>query len=329
MKHWAAHEVAALQRLRRRFLEGTPEQGNYWESTADLALYDATFAARIGWKWDAVLSELTLRGWHPEARTVIDWGCGSGIASRRVLAHFPGAFTSVSYWDRSPLAVQFAAEKLKEEQPAVQTTVGEGEEGALFLLSHVLNELPEAALAHLLRQVARARELLWVEPGARSESRRLSIEIRAHLHSLGFHLVAPCTHQLPCGMAALGNDSHWCHHFARVPSEVFQDARWAEWSREAGVDLRSLPYSFLAATRETPASCYAEASRVIGHSRDYKGYSKILSCQAEGVSEFTLQKRDAPEVLKEIRAGDALGLYRFTTAGGKITQASRVLEEPT
>ena len=51
-------ELTALDRLRARFLDGSNAGGGYWRSEAELALYDTTFAERIGWKWDAVLAEL-------------------------------------------------------------------------------------------------------------------------------------------------------------------------------------------------------------------------------------------------------------------------------
>ena len=41
--------------------------------------------------------------------------------------------------------------------------------------------------------------------------------------------IAPCTHQARCGMLALKNARHWCHHFAPPPEAAFRDARWAEF----------------------------------------------------------------------------------------------------
>ena len=78
----------ALERLRKAFLGGTAGAIDYWQSENDLASYDATFAQRIGWKWDYVLHELTRRGWSPARGELLDWGCGSGIASRAFLDHF-------------------------------------------------------------------------------------------------------------------------------------------------------------------------------------------------------------------------------------------------
>ena len=85
MHYFTPAEIATLERLRGRFLAPDTRAGDYWRSEEELALYDSTFGERIGWKWDAVLSELSVRGWQPQGRRLVDWGCGSGIASRRVL----------------------------------------------------------------------------------------------------------------------------------------------------------------------------------------------------------------------------------------------------
>ena len=118
---WQTLDWVALDRLRQRFLEGASAGGDYWTSRADVADYDFTFAQRIGWKWDAVLSELKRRGWTPPAgRPLIDWGCGSGVAGRRVLEFFGSdLFTRLQLFDHSATAMEFASEKAREIFPGV------------------------------------------------------------------------------------------------------------------------------------------------------------------------------------------------------------------
>lgn len=77
-----------LARLRDAFLRGTAGQEDYWNSETDLVAYDATFAQRIGWKWDFVLEDLRQLGWSPPPGELVDWGCGTGIAARACLDHF-------------------------------------------------------------------------------------------------------------------------------------------------------------------------------------------------------------------------------------------------
>ncbi len=67
----------------------------------------------------------------------------------------------------------------------------------------------------------------------------------------------------------------------------------------------------------------SEDARVIGEPRHHKGYSQLLTCQALNgqptLSEFILQKRDAPELLKTlVKKPDRVPVLRLTTAGNKI-----------
>src|SRR5579859_1535396 len=112
---------AALDRLREGFLGGAAAGGPYWRSRGDLAAYDATYGERIGWKWDAVLRELRLRGWAPPAgAAVLDWGCGSGVAGRRVVAFFGAEnFSALHLHDHSPLALEFAADAARRAFPGL------------------------------------------------------------------------------------------------------------------------------------------------------------------------------------------------------------------
>jgi ribosomal protein RSM22 (predicted rRNA methylase) len=318
MNHWTTSELAVLRGLRERFLTGMAGQRDYWKSPGELALYDATFAERIGWKWDAVLAELAARNWQPQSRHVLDWGCGSGVAGRRVLAQWPH-LESLALHDRSPLARRFAAERARAEHPRIE--VRETREIApdtLLVLSHVLNELPAAELATLLTLARQAREILWVEAGTHADSRRLITDARAALLP-EFAAVAPCTHQATCGLLTAKNAPHWCHHFASPPSAIFRDGKWVEFGREMGIDLRALPYSFLVLERaaQAPPTPF-EFSRVIGRPREAKGFMKVLSCHAAGVGELMLQKRDAPELFRAFHKGEGHSTYRWKLENGRI-----------
>ena len=178
--NWTALDWKTLDRLREGFLSGSAAKGPYWKSRDDLAHYDATYAERIGWKWDAVLRELKLRGWAPRVRTVLDWGCGSGIAGRRTIAAFgPEAFDELRVWDHSPLAMEFAGEAAGKQFPALRVGsatagfLGGDEPIGLLVISHVLTELPAAALAGLRKLIARAEAVIWVEPGTHAVARQL------------------------------------------------------------------------------------------------------------------------------------------------------------
>jgi ribosomal protein RSM22 (predicted rRNA methylase) len=316
MKHFSARDLEILRAMRERFLHGRAGAPDYWQSPEHLELYDATFAERIGWKWDAVLAELATRGWRPRTTRILDWGCGTGVAHRRVVAAWP-RFTALALHDRSPQARLFSAQRAQREFPQLPVTWGAPAVGpeTLLLVSHVINELPEAALEALLATARAAGEVIWVEAGTHADSRRL-IGVRERLRDV-FTPVAPCTHAAACGMLTAENAPHWCHHFARPPSEIFQNAKWAEFGREMGIDLRSVPYSFLVLARDVSAMAPGW-SHVIGEPREARGYARVLSCQAEGVHEFVLQKRDAPELFRAVRKGELTGIHRWTLERGKI-----------
>src|SRR6185295_12631304 len=132
---WSKIEWAALERLRTAFLAGTAGAGDYWQTETELASYDATFAQRIGWKWDYVLGELQRRGWSPPRGELLDWGCGSGIAGRAFLDVFSAEpVSSLRLWDRSALAMQFAAKRAGEKYPKLTVRCGPAESPTILLL---------------------------------------------------------------------------------------------------------------------------------------------------------------------------------------------------
>ena len=323
---WDELDWPALERLRARFLAG-PGSEPYWQSRSDLASYDLTFGERIGWKWDQVLRELRLRGWTPRGRPVLDCGCGSGVAGRRLLRAFGAeAFPTLTVWDHSPLAIDFAADSARREFPGLEvrsatTAFLAGEEPiGILLLSHVLNELAPGAWAELARLIARADAVLWVEPGTRDVSRRLGAE--RERWRAQFPLVAPCTVAAACPMFTVGNERHWCHFFAPPPAEIFADSRWVRFGQRAGIDLRSLPYCFLALDRKAGAEA-AGASRVIGRVEHFKPYARLLNCGPDGLAELEVTRREAPALCKELERQRGPLVYRWHRQGDRILAGQR------
>lgn len=301
---WEKVDWKALERLRAAFLDGTAGAQDYWRAESDLESYDQTFGQRIRWKWDYVLHELKRRGWSPPATAgeVIDWGCGTGIATRSFLEHFgPNASATFHFWDRSSLAMQYAAHKAREAFPDIKVWLEKPPEemSGTLLISHVLTELTDAQLDELIALIAHATAVIWVEPGTYDASRRL-IAVRERLRGR-FQVVAPCTHQAGCGMLTPENERHWCHHFAPSPPEVFMDGHWARFAKIAGVDLRSLPLSFLVLDKR-PAPQLDEI-RVIGRPRVYKAHALLLGCDSSGVRDYRQTKREQPEEFRRLKKG--------------------------
>jgi hypothetical protein len=343
--NWTKLDWKALDRLRDQFLRGGTADGPYWQSPGELACYDLTYGERIGWKWDAVLRELRMRDWKPAARQMLDWGCGSGSAGRRVLAAF-GAdhFDELLLWDHSPLATDFAVEAAEQAFPRVRvSTVTPGFLASnapigLLVVSHVLNELPTEALVELRRLIPRSTAVLWVEPGTHEVARGLQMirdELRAE-----FQVVAPCTHQGHCGLLAEGRERDWCHFFAPPPPEIFANPDWVKFGQRAGIDLRSLPYCFLALQwkpavaavhdrrnesihthdggHRPPLQVGTDLSRVIGRPELFKPYARLLNCDASGIAELTLQKRDDLALYKELDRTKSPLVYRWRRDGTRL-----------
>lgn len=324
--NWDAIDWTALGRLRNDFLSGSAGGGDYWHSESDLASYDATFAQRIGWKWDYVLAELTRRGWSPPTGELLDWGCGSGIAGRAFLDHFSTqSVTALRVWDRSAAAMAFAARRARGKYPGLVVNTGSREgDGApgvtcpafTLLISHVLTELTPEQTEALMELAAKAQCVIWVEPGTHAVSRRL-IALRERLRELS-NVIAPCTHSASCGMLVPRNERHWCHHFAAPPREIFTDGKWSRFARLTGIDLRDLPLSFLVLDQRTAPPLPSGAGRMIGHPRIYKAHALLLGCDATGVRERKLSQRTLPAEFRALKKAAVEVLGDWDWAGAEV-----------
>lgn len=334
--HFVREDLAALHALRDELVSiegrppGTPAP-RYWLNERDFELYDEFFGARIGWKWLAVLDELEARGRVRPARTILDWGCGTGVAARSWLGRAVdvGGAERLVLWDRDADARTFARERVAEAHPELEIVEAarppEDTDDAfdLLLLSHVLDELEEGEVDAVLALARRARAVVWVEPGSRVTSRRLGV-LRDEL--LGdFDVLAPCTHRASCGMLAEGMDRHWCHFFARPAPEAFTEGRWVEFGRELGVDLRSVPYSFLALVRRDEVDVPASGARLLGRPRVQRGRALLDVCDADGVHDVTmLQRLDKPLFKQLERTAGESWVLDLELEGDRITRIARL-----
>jgi hypothetical protein len=191
---------------------------------------------------------------------------------------------------------------VRELAPTVNVWLEKPAESAFgtLLLSHVLTELTDAQVDELVALMAFATAVIWIEPGTYETSRRL-IAVRERLRDV-FHVVAPCPHRAACGMLTPANERHWCHHFAPSPSEVFTNGHWAKFAKLAGIDLRSLPLSFLVLDKRPPV--YPDELRLIGRPRVYKAHALVLGCDATGVQEYRHTKREEPDLFRRLKKGE-------------------------
>lgn len=296
-------DLERLQRLREGFLragEGVSPLADYWRDRRDLELYDAVLAARIGRKWDAVLDEVVdrLPALH-NLDTVVDWGCGTGIATRRLLERVEVG--RLRLHDRSSRAIDFAKEAVQQKAPGTECLRFLDDpvrEPDLLLISHVLDELGVQAEADLLDRVESAKRVLWVEAGTQSVSRRLA----AHRDRLRerFHVVAPCTHSGGCP-TLIDNDRDWCHFFAEPDTEWFTDGDWVRLGRELGIDLRSLPYAFLCLTRVDEPTEPPGPRRLLGRAEVRPKQARFTVCSEAGLERIEQHKSTDPTLHRALR----------------------------
>ncbi|MBY0369158.1 small ribosomal subunit Rsm22 family protein [bacterium] len=287
---WKDVDWQVLRTLRDRFLNPAP--GDYWLSQRELEHYDLAFAPRIGAKWQEIAERLAKSVRSTGPWEILDWGCGTGIASR-VLVEAVGAegVEKVSLWDRSPLARRFAAERLGARGVSTSENRGRPPEGRyLLLISHVANELDAKAYQSLRPFLDNAAAWIWLEPGTPSASQRL-IEEREKRRA-DWEFVLPCPHSSVCGL--VGNSQDWCHQFAAPPSEFFTQSEWVHFGKEMGIDLRSLPVSFLAAAK--PGLWTRSHSNVqLGRASVSKSHAKALVCDESGVRERSVRVHSKKE----------------------------------
>ncbi|MBL8860345.1 MAG: hypothetical protein JNL28_17680 [Planctomycetes bacterium] len=311
-----------LAEMRAGFLRAPDMEGavvDYWHSRRDLLIYDATFGARIEWKWRAVLAEIARRGIDVPTGSVLDWGAGTGVATRAFLRAFGAADRRVHLFDRSQAALEFAANAIAREIPGAKLGTDPCNAPDVLLVSHVLDELDSDGVAALLATARRARLVIWVESGAKACARKLST-LREHMLDELTPLL-PCTHRAACGVLAEDRAGDWCHHFAPPAAEAFTTKHWRTFSHTLSIDLRSLPYAYLVARRTSECTAPTNAAvRLIGTARVEKGRARLLVCDASGVRESRLLERTDKAYFKALGKGTAERLLALEEAEGRITR---------
>jgi len=346
-----------LAKMRRAYLEVDAQP---WADERDLALYHASFGERIRWKWNAVFAEPALRGLAPAPGHVVDFGCGSGVASLALLAsHLAPQPADIHLVDASILARRFAARRLVEAGALVHAggTPPAGPIGTL-VASHVLTELGRSDENAFVALAARAQRVFIVEPGTRAVAQAV-VALRERLRNeAGLTPLAPCPHAGVCGLAGVAhrtpaaapatpaadaarpNDAHptgaqptdaWCHHFATPAPEAFTSRFWRDFGERLGIDLRALPMSFLVLERNAvnisalPNEADGEFVRILGRPRWEKGRSRFDLCHAGGVHAADMLKRTSPDLHRSLKEPEeSVQLYRATLR--ELPDGSRRIE---
>jgi hypothetical protein len=188
----------------------------------------------------------------------------------------------------------FAQRRARERFHALEVCPAGDAPIGLLVVSHVINELTAADRHALLAAVARAEAVVWVEPGSHHESRALGAVREVLRHE--FRIVGPCPHGAACGVLAPDRARDWCHQFAKPPAGVCNDPEWARFASEVGVDLRSLPYSWLALDRRPAAPPPPEGIRLLGRPGFDKVAVRALGCHPDGsIAEVQVARRTEPD----------------------------------
>jgi ribosomal protein RSM22 (predicted rRNA methylase) len=323
---WKGADGRRLEALRTRFLAGLPVE-DYWNDERSLVLYDRIFAQRIRWKWEWALAQAQsglqralAAVAEPGRRRVIDFGSGTAMASRAFWERFPPA-AGDRLWlvDRSRLASRYGARQLKAELGSragdlevIATDTAPAQAGGLWLVSHVLGELPPQAFEDLAGQLAQASSVLIVEPGTPQDSQRV-VALRERLQPR-LAALYPCPNQGTCPLSQPGASANqWCHLFAPAAAEAFTTPLWREAQSRLGIDLRSLPLSALflgpaqaageAAHGQPEDSVASKPLRLLGRPKLEKGRMLVDLCGGGQVQRARLLDRDDRELTKSLRSG--------------------------
>ena len=79
------------------------------------------------------------------------------------------------------------------------------------------------------------------------------------------------------------------------------DGHWARFAKIAGIDLRSLPLSYLVLDKR--AWPQPGEVRIIGRPRVYKAHALLLGCDSTGVREYRQTKREEPDAFRQLKKG--------------------------
>ncbi|MFI5910409.1 small ribosomal subunit Rsm22 family protein [Dactylosporangium sp. NPDC051541] len=265
---------------------GEPLIRNMVDATAYAAYrMPATHAAVL-----AVLRELP--GIAP--RSHVDLGGGTGAAAWAVEEVYgPGRHTVL---DQVPEALKLG-ERIARKYDWQAWPLGAPVPGAdLVTASYVLTELDEEQQRTLVEQAASAAgaAVVLIEPGTPPGYRRI-LAAREQLKDAGWHIAAPCPHELACGLR--GKD--WCHFAARVNRSALHRRL-----KDATLGYEDEKFSYVAAVR-TPAGA---RGRIVRHPAFRKGLVTLQVCQPDTtVGPVLVSKREGPlyKAARDAEWGDA------------------------
>jgi ribosomal protein RSM22 (predicted rRNA methylase) len=241
-----------------------------------------------------------------QPRSLLDVGAGPGTASWAGLATWP-SLQRAALVDSNPHLLALAR-KLHASAPQIDLSVVPGDAaGALgsdltadvVMASYALAEIEPAAAKRVLAKLwgLAGRLLVIVEPGTTDGFRRI-LACRDFLLAQVAAIVAPCSHEGACPLAA---SARWCHFGARLPRSRDHLA-----AKGASVPYEDEKFIYLVAGKGFGA--IARGRRILATPKVSKVGVALTLCAPEIAEERIVGRRarDEYKAAKRLDWGDAL-----------------------
>ncbi len=259
---------------------------------------------------------------------------GSGPAPG-AFALFEAGWKNVTAADRSPEALETA--RLLAAQAGLPLETKVWEEGApipsgpwdLILAGHLLNEIGAgepgrverraALMAQLAAELSPRGRILVIEPASHGPNAD-ALALRDLLLERGWSVSGPCFFQGTCPARAANAACHDVLNW-KVPHLVAQTAR------RAGIDKRSLPFTWLSFSPSKTAPADSELVRVVSEPMLNKaGRRRVVVCGSEGRFSLSAPGAYRSPSWNSVNRGDALRIEQpeKREGGWGIGPATRV-----
>lgn len=203
----------------------------------------------------------------------VDFGAGLGSAS--LALHLAGHKLNYQFIEQSLIPKEWGHQSplnfyknVHWLEPMQQPLISEK---TLGIFSYSLVELKEPP-----PWMFDCEALFILEPSTQTAGRRL-LKLRSDLIAKGYHIWAPCLHELECPLLS-HSKTDWCHH--RVG---FEAPPWfSEIEKHLSMKNKTITYSYLLARKQKPtrASSFTNAARLVGDPLFEKGKTRQMICRS-------------------------------------------------
>lgn len=286
----ASHDLSSAYRAQTEGEKSSKSyMANYAQKIAYLALrMPATFAS---------ISECLKKIGLP-IKTVLDVGSGPGTAFWAAWSLFPG-LKRATLIERDDELITIGKELLKaipsfqavyQKQDLSSFVINETYD--LAIAAYVLSELSENSWEQAVEKLYHSSShFLIVEPGTPYGFRAI-LKAREYLIQRGAFILAPCTHEAKCPLAAT---SDWCHFAARLPRTEMQ-----RLVKGASLGYEDEKYSYLLVSK---VPLKRPESRIIKTPEKHSGHVRLTLCNLRGLETKIISKKEK-EVYKDAKKLD-------------------------